>query len=59
MQICYDIRFPEITRILALQGAGIVTSVWASFGGQDVPVPRGGDAQVPGNFGLGHLVDAK
>lgn len=32
MQICYDIRFPEITRILALQGADIVTSVWASFG---------------------------
>ncbi|QRZ12847.1 carbon-nitrogen hydrolase family protein [Paracoccus methylovorus] len=38
MQICYDIRFPEITRIMAMQGAGIVTSVWASFGGQDVPV---------------------
>ncbi|WP_199260580.1 carbon-nitrogen hydrolase family protein [Paracoccus binzhouensis] len=38
MQICYDIRFPEITRILAMQGAGIVTSVWASFGGQDMPV---------------------
>lgn len=38
MQICYDIRFPEITRILALQGAGIVTSVWASFGAEDAPV---------------------
>ena len=32
MQICYDIRFPEVTRILAQQGASIVTSVWASFG---------------------------
>lgn len=38
MQICYDIRFPEITRILALQGAGIVTSVWASFGAAARPV---------------------
>lgn len=37
MQICYDIRFPEITRILALQGAGIVTSVWASFGAEGQP----------------------
>lgn len=32
MQICYDIRFPEVTRSLALQGAQVVTSVWASFG---------------------------
>lgn len=39
MQICYDIRFPEITRILALQGAGIVTSVWASFGADGAAVP--------------------
>lgn len=38
MQICYDIRFPEITRILALQGATIVTSVWASFGAENAPV---------------------
>ncbi|WP_288949072.1 carbon-nitrogen hydrolase family protein [uncultured Paracoccus sp.] len=38
MQICYDIRFPEITRIMAMQGAGIVTSVWASFGAEDTPV---------------------
>jgi predicted amidohydrolase len=38
MQICYDIRFPEITRILALQGAAIVTSVWASFGAEATPV---------------------
>jgi predicted amidohydrolase len=41
MQICYDIRFPEITRILALQGAGIVTSVWASFGAEEAPVTDG------------------
>lgn len=32
MQICYDIRFPELTRIMALQGAEIITSVWASAG---------------------------
>jgi len=38
MQVCYDIRFPEITRILALQGASIVTSVWASFGADTEPV---------------------
>lgn len=38
MQVCYDIRFPEITRILALQGASIVTSVWASFGAENAPV---------------------
>ncbi len=31
MQICYDIRFPEATRALALGGAEIVTSIWASF----------------------------
>lgn len=30
MQVCYDIRFPELTRILALQGAEIVTNIWAS-----------------------------
>lgn len=38
MQICYDIRFPEITRIMALQGAQMVTSVWASFGPAGEPV---------------------
>lgn len=31
MQICYDIRFPEITRCLSLNGAEIITNVWASF----------------------------
>ncbi|MDR3096778.1 MAG: carbon-nitrogen hydrolase family protein, partial [Paraburkholderia sp.] len=30
MQVCYDIRFPEVTRILSLKGATIVTSVWAA-----------------------------
>lgn len=39
MQICYDIRFPEITRIYSLQGADIITSVWASFGEEGLPVP--------------------
>jgi predicted amidohydrolase len=38
MQICYDIRFPEITRFFSLQGAGIVTSIWASFGVATSPV---------------------
>ncbi|SSW70035.1 carbon-nitrogen hydrolase family protein [Achromobacter agilis] len=38
MQICYDIRFPEITRILALQGADVVTNIWASSGVGGVPV---------------------
>jgi omega-amidase len=28
MQVCYDGRFPEITRLLALRGAEIVCSVW-------------------------------
>lgn len=31
MQVCYDIRFPEVTRGLALGGAKLVTNVWASF----------------------------
>jgi len=35
MQICYDIRFPEVTRTLTLQGAEIIVSVWASFGEKD------------------------
>lgn len=38
MQICYDIRFPEVTRALAAQGADIVTSAWASFGADGAPV---------------------
>lgn len=31
MQVCYDIRFPELTRSMTLQGAEIVTNIWASF----------------------------
>jgi predicted amidohydrolase len=38
MQICYDIRFPELTRALMLQGAQIVTNVWASFRPKDQPL---------------------
>lgn len=38
MQICYDIRFPELTRALMLQGAQIVTNVWASFRPADKPL---------------------
>tara|TARA_R100001086_G_C11842569_1_gene259439 strand:- start:1484 stop:2374 length:891 start_codon:yes stop_codon:yes gene_type:complete len=37
MQVCYDIRFPEATRCLALGGAEIVTNVWASFRPDLVP----------------------
>lgn len=37
MQVCYDIRFPEVTRCLALGGAEIVTNVWASFRRDDQP----------------------
>lgn len=31
MTICYDGRFPETTRVLAVQGAEIVCSLWARF----------------------------
>lgn len=37
MQICYDIRFPEITRALVLAGAHVVTSIWASFRPEETP----------------------
>jgi predicted amidohydrolase len=38
MQVCYDIRFPEVTRSLTLKGAEIVCSVWASFRKTDAPL---------------------
>lgn len=38
MQVCYDIRFPELTRALMLQGADIVTNVWASFRSDSAPL---------------------
>lgn len=38
MQVCYDIRFPEITRSLMLQGADIVTNIWASFRPKNQPL---------------------
>jgi omega-amidase len=44
MQICYDIRFPEITRLLSLKGATIITSVWAS------PYPEGALPKDPDIF---------
>jgi omega-amidase len=31
MQICYDIRFPEVTRRMTLEGAELVTNIWSSF----------------------------
>ena len=37
MQVCYDIRFPEVTRSLTLKGAEIVCSVWASFRKTNAP----------------------
>jgi predicted amidohydrolase len=37
MQVCYDIRFPEVTRSLTLKGAEIVCSVWAAFRKTDAP----------------------
>jgi predicted amidohydrolase len=37
MQVCYDIRFPEVTRALALGGATIVTNIWASFREDSTP----------------------
>lgn len=35
MQVCYDIRFPELTRSMTLKGADIVSNIWASFGHVD------------------------
>jgi omega-amidase len=35
MQICYDIRFPELTRIMTDMGATVITNIWAAFGGID------------------------
>lgn len=37
MQICYDMRFPELTRAMMLRGADIVTNIWASFRPADTP----------------------
>lgn len=37
MQVCYDIRFPEVTRAMVLQGAGIITNIWASLAETDGP----------------------
>ncbi len=31
MEICYDVRFPELARIQALQGAEVIVSIWSSF----------------------------
>jgi omega-amidase len=39
INVCYDVRFPELARIQALRGAEIVISIWASFvQGGKVPV---------------------
>ena len=37
LQVCYDIRIPEVTRSLALKGAEIICSVWASFRKSNAP----------------------
>lgn len=31
LQVCYDVRFPELSRIHALKGAEIIVSIWSSF----------------------------
>jgi predicted amidohydrolase len=31
MEICYDVRFPELARIHALKGAEVIVSIWSSF----------------------------
>lgn len=31
INICYDVRFPELARVQALAGAEIIVSLWASF----------------------------
>lgn len=39
LNVCYDVRFPELARIQTLQGAEIIVSIWASFvQGAKVPV---------------------
>jgi omega-amidase len=39
LNICYDVRFPELARIQALGGAEVIVSIWASFvQGGKVPV---------------------
>jgi predicted amidohydrolase len=30
LQVCYDVRFPELARVQTLRGAEIVVSIWAS-----------------------------
>jgi predicted amidohydrolase len=39
LNVCYDVRFPEVARIQALHGAEIIVSIWASFV-QDGKVPE-------------------
>lgn len=36
MQICYDARFPELTRVLALKGAEIICCPWGIFRGKGI-----------------------
>ena len=31
LNLCYDVRFPELARVQALKGAEIIVSLWASF----------------------------
>ena len=31
LNLCYDVRFPELARVQALKGAELIVSLWASF----------------------------
>lgn len=45
LAVCYDGRFPELARVLALQGAEIIVNMWAIFSGLSM---------TPGDLTLQH-----
>jgi N-carbamoylputrescine amidase len=50
--LCYDLRFPEVLRILALRGADVVAvpTAWVSGFDVDVPAPTESIGQVDGVY---------